>query len=349
MSWDKVPVDLSDLRVFAKLPQNDKERSISFRQAAREAQYLALKEDPRVFLFGEGIDDPAGVFGTTVDLHKEFGSERVFDTPICENTLTGVAMGAALAGMRPVLIHMRTDFTIISLDQIFNHLAKWKYMFNGKVSVPVVIRAIIGGGWGSAAQHSQPIQALFTHIPGLKVVMPATAYDERGLFLSSILDGSPVIFIEHRWLYDYKDTVPEGPYRVPIGKAVLRKEGKDVTLIASSFMVAIAMEAVKRLEKEGIDAELIDLRTIKPLDRELIVRSAKKTGRAAVLDFGYKFCGVSAEVSAVLHENAFSSLKKPVLRIALADVPTPASYVLEKVFYPNVEGVLAQIKELLAK
>jgi len=340
MSWDKAPHP-----VAASARGKKKAQVISYREAIREALYLALKEDKRVFVFGEGVDDAGGVFGTTRNLHKEFGKERVFDTPICENTLTGIAMGASLGGLRPILVHMRTDFMLLSMDQLINHVAKWKYMFGGKVSVPLVIRAIIGGGWGSAAQHSQPLQGLFTHLPGLKVVMPATPYDAKGLLLSSIIDESPVIFIEHRWLYDQKDYVPKKPYFIPLGKSILKREGKDLTLIADSFMVPLAMEAAKVLEKEGIDIELIDLRTIKPLDYNLILNSVTKTGRVAILDFGYKFCGISSEISSFLTEKAWSSLKAPPLRIALPDTPTPASPVLEKIYYPDIENIISKIKE----
>jgi len=357
MSWDKVPLDLSKIRVVpeeirtsakdSSASAGGSERIISYREAIREALSLALAEDDRVFVFGEGVDDPGGVFGTTLNLHKEFGPERNFDAPICENTLTGIAIGASLSGMRPVLVHMRTDFMLVSMDQLVNHAAKWKYMFGGKISAPVVIRAIIGGGWGSAAQHSQPLQALFAHIPGLKIVMPATAYDVKGLLLSSILDDSPVIFVEHRWLYDHLDYVPEEAYSIPLGKAVLRRKGKDITLIADSFMVILAIEAAKRLKEEGIDAEVLDLRTIKPLDYDLILSSVKKTKRAAILDFGYKFCGISSEISSHLTEQAWSFLKAPVLRIALPDVPTPASCALEKVYYPNIENIVRQIKQSL--
>jgi len=349
MSWDKAPIDLSKIKISARKTGSKKEREISYREAIKEALYLALKEDKRVFIFGEGVDDPGGTFGTTLNLHKEFGSDRVFDTPLCENTLTGIAIGSSLAGLRPVLVHMRTDFMLLSMDQLINHAAKWKYMFGGKASVPIVVRAIIGGGWGSAAQHSQPLQSLFTHVPGLKVVMPSTAYDVKGLLLSSILDESPVIFIEHRWLYDYKDIVPKDPYLIPLGKAVLRKEGKDLTLITNSFMTILAIEAAKRLEDEGINIEIVDLRTIKPLDYDLILSSVKKTQRAIVLDFGYKFCGISSEISSFLMENALKFLKAPVSRIALPDIPTPASSVLEKIYYPNVENIVFEIKKLLKK
>lgn len=347
MSWDRVPVDLSKIKVVAERDESRDARVISYREAVREALFSALERDRRVFVFGEGVDDPGGVFGTTLNLHKEFGTERVFDTPLCENTLTGIAAGASLAGLRPILVHMRTDFMLLSMDQLINHAAKWKYMFGGKLSVPIVVRAVIGGGWGSAAQHSQPLQGLFTHVPGLKVVMPSTPYDVKGLLLSSIIDESPVIFIEHRWLYDDKGIVPADPYFIPLGKAVLRREGKDLTLIADSFMVILAMEVAKVLEKEGIDVELIDLRTIKPLDYELILSSVKKTGRAVVLDFGYEFCGISAEISSFLMENAFSDMKASVLRIALPDVPTPASPVLEKAYYCGKEQVIAAVKRVL--
>ncbi|MCU0666186.1 MAG: alpha-ketoacid dehydrogenase subunit beta [Candidatus Omnitrophica bacterium] len=346
MSWDKVPVDLSDLRVLPEDNTLAGNRLITYRQAIHEAFAIALKQDPKVFLFGEGIDDPAGVFGTTLNLHKQFSKDRVFDTPICENTLTGIAIGASLAGMRPVLIHMRTDFLLVSMDQIINHAAKWKYMFGGKVNLPIVIRAIIGGGWGSAAQHSQPIQAIFAHIPGLRVVMPSTAYDAKGLLLSSIACPDPVMFIDHRWLFDYKDYVPEEAYLVPLGKPVLRRQGKDVTVITSSFMTAIALEAGKKLQDEGIDIEIVDLRTVKPIDAELIFSSVKKTKKAIVLDFGYAFCGISAEISSMITENCFSFLARPVERIALADVPTPASHVLEKEFYPNLENIICKIRKI---
>lgn len=349
MSWDKTPIELTGLSMPTKKAAKSCGRMLSYRDALREAQYIALKEDKRVFIFGEGVDDPTGTFGTTLNFHKEFGSARIIDTPICENTMTGVAIGASLAGLRPILVHMRTDFLVMSMDELINHAAKWKYMFGGRVSVPIVIRAIIGGGWGSSAQHSQPLQALFAHIPGLKIVMPATAYDAKGLLLASLQDNGPIIFIEHRWLYDHKGQVPAKHYCVPIGKAALRKEGKDITLISSSFMSSLAFDAAQKLNSEGIDAEVLDLRTIKPLDYSLILESVAKTKRAVVLDFGYKFSGISAEISSFLMENAFGVLKAPVARIALPDVPTPASQVLEKAFYPSVDKIVAQIKGIFNK
>lgn len=349
MSWDKTPIDLTGSNMSADKANLKQERILSYREALREAQYMALRDDPRIFIFGEGVDDPTGTFGTTMNLHKEFGSARIIDTPICENAMTGVAIGASLTGLRPILVHMRTDFLVMSMDELINHAAKWKYMFGGRVSVPIVIRAIIGGGWGSSAQHSQPLQALFAHIPGLKVVMPSTAYDAKGLLLASLQDNAPIIFIEHRWLYDYKDKVPAEHYLVPLGKAALRREGKDITLISSSFMSRLAQDAAQKLKSDGIEAEILDLRTIKPLDYGLILESVTKTKRAAVLDFGYKFSGISAEISSFLMEKAFSVLKAPVIRIALPDVPTPCSHVLEKAFYPSVDKIILQIKEVFQK
>ncbi|MDD4910533.1 MAG: alpha-ketoacid dehydrogenase subunit beta [Candidatus Omnitrophica bacterium] len=347
MSWDKAPIDLSTIKTLNDDSGRSKGRMATYREAIREALYLALKEDKRAFIFGEGVDDAGGVFGTTLDLHKEFGRERVFDTPLCENTLTGIAIGSSLGGLRPVLVHMRTDFMLLTMDQLINHAAKWKYMFGGKVSVPMVVRAIIGGGWGSAAQHSQPIQALFTHVPGLKVVMPSCAYDAKGLLLSSIAGDSPVIFIEHRWLYDHKEAVPKEAYFVPLGKAVLRREGRDLTVIADSFMVTLAQEAAMRLGKDGIDIEVLDLRTVRPLDHDLILASVKKTGRALVLDFGYKFGGISSEISSFLMESAFKYLKSPVRRLTLPDTPTPCSPALEKAYYPDTDRVVLEAKKLL--
>lgn len=344
MAWDKVMVEVSGS--LADSAGDPSVRQLTYRQALHEALQTAMKKDHRVFVFGEGVDDPSGVFGTTAGLAQAFGRVRVFDTPICENTLTGIAIGAALAGLRPVLVHMRTDFLLVSMDQLANHAAKWKYMSGGNVSLPLVVRAIIGGGWGSAAQHSQPLQALFTHIPGLQVVMPATAYDAKGLLLASIAHEGPVLFIEHRWLYDHKAAVPQKPYLIPLGKACVRRQGKDLTMIADSFMVPLALEAAAALRSEGIEAEVLDLRTIKPLDYALLKESVAKTGRALVLDFGYAFCGISAEIVAFLSESCFASLKCPPIRLALPDIPTPASPVLEKLFYPKQQDIIVAAQRM---
>lgn len=339
MPWTKVYVDKSEFEKAAQL-QKEGLRGLTFREALKEATSQMMEKDDRVFVMGEGVDDPGGIFGSTHGLHKKFGKERVMDLPIAENGMTGVAIGAAMAGMRPIFVHMRMDFLPMCMDQIVNHAAKWCYMTGGRTNVPLVIRSIIGKGWGSAAQHSQALQALFMHIPGLKVVMPSTPYDVKGLMVSSIQDGNPVMFIEHRWLYEQIGHVPEEIYTVPIGKGIVRRQGKDVTVVAVSNMVYEAMKAVQPLEAEGIDVEVIDPRTIKPLDEEIIIESVKKTGRLVVVDIGWKTCGVSAEIAAIVAEKAFKYLKAPVKRVTLPDVPTPNSPVLEDAYYFDYKRIV---------
>jgi pyruvate dehydrogenase E1 component beta subunit len=250
--------------------------------------------------------------------------------------------------MRPVLVHMRVDFIPLSMDQLINHAAKWHYMFGGKVHVPLVVRAIVGRGWGSAAQHSQNLHALLAHAPGLKVVMPSTPYDAKGLLMASVYDGNPVMFIEHRWLYEGTGHVPLAPYRVPIGKGTVRRKGKDATIVALSHMVKLSMDAAATLEGEGIDCEVVDLRSLSPLDGAIVIDSVKKTGRLVVADTGWKSFGVGAEVSARVLEKAFKELKAPVVRVNPPDVPTPSSHVLEEAFYPGPEDIVSAVKKVLA-
>lgn len=335
MPWTKVMIDKQDFEAA----DADGLRVLSYRDALLEAQRQLLAGRPEVYLLGEGIDDPGGVFGSTVGLAKEFGPGRVMDTPIAENGLTGIAAGSAMCGMRPIFIHMRMDFLPMCMDQIVNHAAKWRYMTGGKVTCPLVIRSIIGRGWGSAAQHSQALHGLFTHFAGLKVAVPASPYDAKGLLLAAVDDGNPVMFCEHRWLYDFKGYVPEEMYNAPFGKAVVRREGSDVTIVAVSLMVYEAVKAARELEKEGISAEVIDPRTIKPLDMETILASVKKTGRLVIADTGNMMTGISAEIAAQAAEKGFEYLKAPVLRVGLPDTPTPASPVLEQAFYPGVEDI----------
>lgn len=345
MPWTKIQAD--DSRRHAIFGGTGAGRELSYRDAIREALSQALETDPRVFLFGEGIDDPGGVFGTTVGLKDRFGMERVMDSPIAENGMTGVAIGAAMTGMRPVFIHMRVDFLPMCMDQIINHAAKWSYMTGGRVKVPLTIRAIVGRGWGSAAQHSQSLQSLFAHIPGLNVLMPASPYDAKGLTLGSIAGNSPTMIIEHRWLYDQKEHVPEEPYVIHPGRGIVRREGRDVSIVAASYMVYEALRAATELEKEGISAEVVDLRSIRPLDEELIVETVRKTGRLIVADTGWKTCGVSAEVAAVAAEKAFGLLKAPLKRICFAEAPTPASHELELAYYPAYTDIVRAVKEIL--
>jgi len=344
MPWTKVYIDKADFEdTLAKKGM----RGLSYKDALREAQSQLLESDERVFLMGEGIDDPGGVFGTTQGLADRFGKERVMDIPIAENGLTGVAIGAAVAGMRPVFIHMRMDFLPMCMDQIINHAAKWNYMTGGAVNVPLVIRSIIGRGWGSAAQHSQALHALFVHIPGLKVVAPSTPYDAKGLLISSVEDGNPIMFVEHRWIYDYIGYVPEEMYRVPLGTGVIRREGKDVTVVAISQMVYEAMKAAKALAGEGIELEIIDPRCLKPLDEALIFDSVKKTGRLIIADVACKTGGAGAEIACRVSESVFGFLKAPVRRVNFPDVPTPNSPVLEEAYYPDYSAIIRSAKELL--
>ena len=346
MPWTKVYIDQTGLEdTLAK----EGLRGLSYQAALREAQAQLLQSDDRVFLMGEGIDDPGGIFGSTAGLASQFTKARVMDIPIAENGLTGVAIGAALAGMRPIFIHMRMDFQPMCMDQIINHAAKWFYMTGGQAHVPLVVRSIIGRGWGSAAQHSQALHALFTHIPGLKVVMPSTPYDAKGLLIAAAEDGNPVMFIEHRWLYNYTGYVPEEMYRVPIGKGVVRKEGKDVTVVALSLMVYEAMRAAGELQKEGVDVEVIDPRSIKPLDDSLILDSVEKTGRLVIADVACKTGGVGAEIACRVAEKGFGYLRAPVRRVNFPDAPTPNSPVLEEMYYPGPREIAECVREVVGR
>ncbi|MFA5161610.1 MAG: pyruvate dehydrogenase complex E1 component subunit beta [Elusimicrobiales bacterium] len=343
MPWTKVLLDKAD---FETAITKAGLRGLSYRGALLEAQSQLLEADKAVFLIGEGIDDAGGVFGSTLGLAEKFGKDRVLDCPIAENGMTGVAVGAAICGMRPVFIHMRMDFLPMCMDQIANHAAKWNYMTGGHANAPLVIRSIVGRGWGSAAQHSQVLHGMFNNIPGLKIALPATPYDAKGLLISSVYDGNPVLFCEHRWLYELAGYVPAESYTVPFGKAVVRRKGKDVTIVALSLMVCEAVRAAKILEAEGIEAEIIDPRTIKPLDEAAILESVKKTGRLVIADTGVKTGGVSGEIAAVVAEKGFDLLRAPVARIGLPDAPAPASPALEKIYYPGAPEIAEAAKKL---
>jgi len=301
-------------------------------------------------LIGQGVTSPWYVGSTTVDLLTRFGPKRIIDTPTSENGITGVALGAALAGMHPILCFPRMDFMYYAMDQIANHIANWHYMFGGQLSAPITLWAIINRGGEQAAQHSQATQAIFMHIPGLRVVMPSTPYDAKGLLLACVKEENPVVYIDDRWLYQLVGEVPEELYYVPIGKGVVRRKGKDVTVVATSYMVYEAIKASESLENEGIGAEVIDLRSLKPLDENLLFNSVRKTGRLVVVDGGWKTCGVAAEISARVAENdAFKSLKAPIIRVTLPDTPAPASSVLEKIYYPRAEKIMTAVREVLEK
>ena len=321
-------------------------RQISYVQAINETLHQMIEKDMRVFLIGQGVTSPWYVGNTTVGLIDRFGHERIIDTPVSENGITGAAVGAALAGMRPVVAHPRMDFMYYAMDPIANHAANWHYMFGGAVSVPITIWGIINRGGEQAAQHSQALQAMFMHIPGLKVVMPSTPYDAKGLLVASIEDDNPVVYIDDRWLYDYVGDVPEEIYTVPIGKGIVRRKGSDVTVVATSYMVHEAMSAAENLEKEGVDVEVVDLRSLKPLDENLIFDSVKKTGRLVIADGGWKTCGAGAEISARVADSVFKYLKAPIIRVSLPDTPAPASSVLEKAYYPTSDEIISSVRDL---
>lgn len=323
-----------------------RERKLTYSLAINEALHQMMDVDPSVFLIGQGVKSPWYVGNTTQGLIERFGEERVIDTPVSENGITGAAVGAAIAGMRPVVVHPRMDFMLYAFDPIVNEAANWYYMNGGKVSVPVVFWGIVNRLGEQAAQHSQAIHGVFAHMPGLKVVMPATAYDAKGLMATAIQDPNPVVFVDERLLYRVEDIVPEELYTVEIGKGLVRREGKDVTVISVSLMVHEAMKAAETLADEGIDVEVIDLRTVKPLDRKMILNSVQKTGRAVVADVGWISFGVAAEISAIVMENAFDVLKAPVLRVALPDCPAPASRVLEKAYYPTFVNIIDTVRRL---
>jgi acetoin:2,6-dichlorophenolindophenol oxidoreductase subunit beta len=322
-------------------------RPLNYALAINEALHQMMETDKSVFIIGQGVKSPWYVGNTAKGLLERFGPERVIDTPVSENAITGAAVGAAIVGMRPVVVHPRMDFMMYAMDPIINEAANWHYMFGGKSSVPAVFWGIINRGGEQAAQHSQAIHAIFAHVPGLKVVMPSTPYDAKGLMISAIKDENPVVYVDDRWLHGMLGDVPQDIYEVPIGKAAVRKEGKDVTLVATSYTAYLGELAAAQLAENGIEIELIDLRTIKPFDKELIIGSVKKTGRLVVADGGWRSFGVAAEIATVVFEEAFAYMKAPVARVTLPDVPAPASRSLEKAYYPTVETIVKGIKGVL--
>ena len=322
-------------------------RELTYAEAIREALAIALEADERVFLMGEDIGVYGGAFQVTGDLVDRFGEDRVIDTPISELGGAGVAVGAALTGMRPVYEFQFSDFSMLAMEQIVNQAAKIRYMLGGAVNVPVVFRMPTGSGLGGAAQHSQSIEAWFAHVPGLKVVEPSTPHDVKGMLLSAIADPDPVIFFEHKLLYKTKGPVPEGDYRVALDKAALRREGRDLTIVATGIMTHRALEAAAILAEDGVEAEIIDLRCLRPLDGAAIVASVKKTTRLLAVYEGVKTLGVGAEVSALVAESeAFDYLDAPILRLGGAEAPIPYSPVLEKAAVPQVEDIVAAARNL---
>lgn len=322
-------------------------REISYAQAVSEATIMAMREDPCIYVMGCGVSDAKGIFNTTLEATQNFGKTRVIDTPLSENTILGAAMGASLGGMHALIVHARVDFLMLCMDQLVNNIAKWCYMTGGRNPVGVTIRAIIGRGWGQAAQHSQSLQALFCHIPGLNVIMPSQPSDAKGLLTTALLNKTPTLCIEHRWLHAKTGSVQEGLFEIPFGVGKIMRPGIHLTIVAISQMVWEAMEAAKILAEDGIEVEIIDPRTLAPLDEGLILNSVLKTGRLLVADTAWPRCGMASEIISLVTERIFSHLKTAPQKITLPDYPTPCSPTLEKAYYPTSTHIVQKVREML--
>jgi len=325
-------------------------REITCAEAIREATAICLDRDPDVFVIGLGAPDPKGIFGTTANLAAEFGADRVLDAPLSENALTGLVIGAALDGMRPILTHQRIDFALLSLEQIVNQAAKWFYMFEGKGgTVPIVIRMIIGRGWGQGPQHAQSLYSWFAHIPGLKVVVPASPADAKGLLIASVEDNNPVIFLEHRWLHGMKGPVPLGYYKTPLGQCLVARQGKDITVVANAHMVVEALRAAEfASQKAGIEMEVVDVRTLNPLDFDTIWESVRKTKRLLVADDDARHCGFAGEIVARVVESGLELLAPPI-RVTHPDCPSPSAAATAAEFYPTGREIFAAVAKSVGR
>jgi pyruvate dehydrogenase E1 component beta subunit len=333
-------------------------RKLSFRQAINEALRQEMERDPTVVIMGEDIcggigapgEDDAwgGVLGVTKGLVAKFGRERVLDTPISESAFVGAAIGAATSGLRPVAELMFVDFMGVCFDQIFNQAAKFRYMFGGKAQTPVVIRCMFGAGFRAAAQHSQCLYPLFTHIPGIKCVIPSSPYEAKGLLIQSIRDNDPVMFFEHKLLYDIEEEVPEEPYTIPFGEANVVREGDDVTIVTLGRMVSVAKQAAEALAKDGIQCDIIDLRTTSPMDEDSILESVENTGRLVVVDEAHPRCSIATDVSALVAQNAFDALQAPIKMVTAPHTPVPFSPALEDAYIPSADKIAAAVREIAA-
>lgn len=322
-------------------------KEITYRDALREALVEEMQRDETVFILGEDVGRYwGGAFKVTKGLAEEFGDERVRDTPISESAIVGAAVGAAITGMRPIAEIMFGDLTTLAMDQIVNQAAKIHYMFGGQASVPLVIRTPFGGGVNIAAHHSQSLEAWFMHVPGLLVAAPSTPYDAKGLLKTAIRNNNPVFFCEHKLLYPFKGSIPEETYTIPFGSARVVREGEDITIVATMFMVHEALSAADTLKKEGLSAEVLDPRTLVPLDKEALVASVKKTGRAVIVSEGCKTAGVTAEIAAVIAEEAIDYLDAPLVRVAEPDTPIPFSPPLEKAVIPNKDTIIKAVRNI---
>ena len=322
---------------------------MTFANAINEALTEAMTLDSDVICYGLGVPDPKGVFGTTIGLQEKFGDDRVFDMPTSENAMTGIGVGAALYGLRPVITHQRLDFALLSMDQLVNNAAKWRFMFGGQRGVSLTVRMILGRGWGQGPTHSQNLQAWFAHVPGLKVVMPTTASDAKGLLLSSIFDPDPVMFLEHRWLHNLRGEVPDGDWRVSLGKATFLRKGADVTVVSMSYMTIEALHAVDHVSTQGVYCDLIDLRCVRPLDWQAVEASVNRTGRLLVLDTGNLTGSISGEIVARIAENCWDKLKCPPQRLAMPDYPEATSPGLTENYHVRAEHIAKKIGVMIAK
>lgn len=322
-------------------------RFITYREALNEAMAQEMRRDPNVFVYGIDVADHKRTFNSGVGLLEEFGSDRFFSTPLAEDAMTGFALGAAMNGMRPVHVHMRVDFFLLGMNQLVNMIASASYASAGMISAPLVIRIIIGRGWGQAFQHSKALQSWFAHIPGLKVVMPTTPRDAKGMLIAAIRDDNPVIFIEHRWLYDAIGEVLESPDPLPLDKASVIREGKDITVAATSWMNVEAVHAAEIMKKHGVSVEVVDVRSLAPLDYATISDSVNKTGHLIVADNDWVKYGASAEIATMVYEKCFGNLKSTIERIGYAETHCPCTRPLEDVFYPNVIDIIRAIEKKL--
>ncbi len=322
--------------------------NMTFAQALNDAHKVEMERDPNIYVAGEDVGVYGGIFGVTAGLLDQFGDKRVKDTPITESAIIGTAVGAATVGLRPVIELMFVDFIGVALDQLYNQAGKMKYMFGGKAKIPMVMRATCGAGIGAAAQHSQCLEALFMHLPGLKVVMPSTPSDAKGLLIQSIRDDNPVVFLEHKILYAMEEEVPAGDYTIPFGQADIKREGSDVTVVATANMVHTALSAAEKLSADGVSVEVLDPRTLYPLDEAGIIESVKKTHRLVIVHEEVKFAGSGAEIAALVAEEAFDYLDAPILRVAAPFCPVPFSAPLEKAFIPSEEQIVAAVKKVMA-
>jgi pyruvate dehydrogenase E1 component beta subunit len=323
--------------------------TITFREAVKQALIQEMERDGSVFVYGLDVTDHKGIFGSTLGLVERFGSKRCFITPLSEDAMTGLGIGAAINGLRPVHVHQRVDFMMLAMNQLTNMASCFYYMSGGKLKVPLTIRGIIGRGWGQACQHSKSMHSVFAHIPGIKVVLPTTPKDAKGLLASAIRDDNPVVVLEHRWSYDIHGEVPDTDYCFPLGKAEVVKEGNDITVIAASWMNVEALKAAEVLKrKHGIEVEVVDPKTVYPLDVDTLVASVRKTGRCIVADYDWVFCGFSAEIAALVSELCFHSLKAPVGRLGFAHAPCPTTRPLENRFYASAPDIIRMIERKMS-